>query len=89
MRAKRILIVVLTLVVAWCGLSVEPAFADKDYDLPYFIDVDITNQIVTIYNTEDGSVARQMLCSTGTVGHETPTGVYYLPANTRDDERSE
>ena len=89
MRAKRILIVVLTLVVAWCGLSVEPAFADKDYDLPYFIDVDITNQIVTIYNTADGSVARQMLCSTGTVGHETPTGVYYLPANTRDDERSE
>ena len=51
MRAKRILIIVLTLVVAWYGLSVEPAFADDGYDLPYFIDVDITNQIVTIYNT--------------------------------------
>ena len=89
MRAKRILIVALTLVVAWCGLYVEPAFADKSYDMPYFIDVDLTNQIVTIYNTADGSVARQMLCSTGTVGHETPKGVYYLPAKTRDDERSE
>lgn len=87
MRAKRFLIVLLTLVVAWCGLYVEPAFAE--YDLPYFIDVDLTNQIVTVYNTEDGSVARQMLCSTGNVGHETPTGVYYLPAKDRDDERSE
>ena len=87
MRAKRFLIVVLTLVVAWCGLYVEPALAE--YDQPYFIDVDLTNQIVTVYNTADGSVARQMLCSTGTVGHETPTGVYYLPAKDRDDERSE
>ena len=86
MRAKRILIVVLTLVVAWCGLYVEPAFAA--YSLPYFIDVDLTNQIVTIYNTSDGSIARQMLCSTGTVGHETPIGVYYLPAKDRSDERS-
>ena len=83
MRAKRFLIVVLTLVVAWCGLYVEPALAE--YDQPYFIDVDLTNQIVTVYNTADGSVARQMLCSTGTVGHETPTGVYYLPAKDRDD----
>ena len=87
MRAKRFLIVVLTLVVAWCGLYVEPAFAA--YSLPYFIDVDLTNQIVTIYNTSDGSIARQMLCSTGTVGHETPIGVYYLPAKDRSDERSE
>ena len=87
MRAKRFLIVVLTMVVAWCGLYVEPAFAA--YDLPYYIEVDLTNQIVTIYNTSDNTVARQMLCSTGASGHETPKGVYYLPPKDRSDERSE
>lgn len=87
MRAKRFLMAVLALLVALCGLYVEPALAD--YDMPYYIEVDLTNQIVTIYNTSDNTVAYQALSSTGTVGHETIQGVYYLPAKTRDDERSE
>ena len=43
---KSILIVVLTLVIGLCGLGVEAAFAS--YKRPYYIEVDLTNQIVTI-----------------------------------------
>lgn len=63
--------------------------AQAEYDKPYYIEVDVTNQIVTIYNTADQSIARQMLCSSGAPGHETIEGVYYLPAIDRSDERSE
>ena len=68
-------------------IGAMPALAE--YNKPYYIDVDLTNQIVTIYNTSDGSIARQMLCSSGAEGHETIQGVYYLPATDRSDERAE
>lgn len=68
-------------------IGAMPAFAA--YDKPYYIDVDLTNQIVTIYNTSDGSIARQMLCSSGAEGHETIQGVFYLPYTDRHDERAQ
>ena len=86
MRFKRILSLMLIIILAWTCLGTS---ALAEYDKPYYIDVDITNQIVTVYNTADNTVAMQSLCSTGTVGHETPQGVFYLPAKDRDDERSE
>lgn len=82
---KRILIVALTLVMGLCGLGVENALAA--YDRPYYIEVDLTNQIVTIYNTRDNSIARQMLCSSGE-NDSTPEGTYYLPAKKYSDERT-
>lgn len=87
MSVKKIPILARVLIVLLCCITAVPALAE--YDKPYYIDVDLTNQIITVYNTEDNSVAMQCLCSSGTVGHETPKGVYYLPAKTRDDERSE
>ena len=87
MRLKRFLVAALTLVVAWCGLGIGSASA-ASYKMPYYIDVDVTNQIVTVYNTKDGSIARQMLCSTG-MNSLTPTGVWYMPAKERSDERTE
>ena len=60
----------------------------------YSIEVDITNQIVTVYYANDISptgIVRQMICSTGMATSEddtTPTGEYKL--NQRyDNERSE
>ena len=86
MRFKKFLIAMLALVVACCGLGIVPALAE--YNLPYYIVVDLTNQIVTVYNTKDGSIARQMLCSAGQ-NDATPTGTWYMPAKERSDERSE
>ena len=67
---------VLLLVALMAGVC-APAQA-ADYTNPYYIDVDITNQIVTVYNTADDTVARQMICSTG-VRNSTPKGTFYLP----------
>ena len=86
MRLKRYLVAAFALVVALCGLGIDPALAA--YDMPYYIELDLTNQLVTIYNTKDDSIARQFLCSTGK-NNATPTGVWYLPQKTLDDERRE
>ena len=76
-----------TLLVILILMSAVPAMAA--YNKPYYIEVDLTNQIVTVYNTDDNSIARQMLSSTGAVGHETIQGTYYLPTKDRPDERAE
>ena len=83
MQLKKCLAVLLILASL---LSATPALAA--YNMPYYVDVDLTNQIVTIYNTSDNSIHRQMLCSAGT-GDKTPTGTYYMPNKDRDDERTE
>ena len=80
---KRWLVAALTLL-----LVLSPLSALADYDMPYYIGVDITNQIVTIYRTADGAIVRQMACSTG-IEDNTPLGVFDLPAKRRDSERSE
>lgn len=85
MSLKRILVALLVLVLMLSALSV-PAMAE--YSMPYYIEVDLTNQIVTIFNTKDNTIARQMLCSAGT-GTRTPTGEWIMPAKERSDERSE
>ena len=81
---KRILTSILALVVMLTGC----ALADDDYGMPYYIEVDITNQIVTVYNTSDDSIARQMLTSSGMNGC-TPLGTFHLTEKGRASERSE
>ena len=61
--------------------------SDK-YDMPYYIIVDVTNQITTVYDTSDDHVVRQMICSTGR--HDaTPLGQFIMPAQQRTRERGE
>lgn len=82
---KKILsacLVFLTLILVMLPLdSANAAILDGntskvDYDNTdpgrYKIDIDLTNQILTVYDTASGSVAMQGLCSTGT--KKTPTG---------------
>lgn len=84
MSLKKTLAVLIVFVLMLSALPV-PAMA---YSMPYYIEVDLTNQIVTIFNTADNTIARQMLCSAG-VGNKTPTGEWLMPAKERDDERTE
>ncbi len=87
MGIKRFLLLVLALVFALCDLAAAPASA-ATYDRPYYIELDLTNQIVTIYNTKDKSIARQMLCSAG-MNDATITGVWYMPERQNSMERKE
>ena len=83
MQIRRILAALLCLML--CLLTL-PAYAAED--MPYTIEVDIANQIVTVYSTKDGSIVRQMLCSSGMNGC-TPIGTFHLTAKGRASERTE
>lgn len=62
--------------------------ARAEYDMPYYIEVDIKNQITTVYRTSDDAVVYQAICTTGTDEFYTPSGTFYLPKPT-DTEREE
>ena len=85
-KVKKFLLIVLATLFTLCDLAVAPASAA--YSMPYYIEVDLTNQIVTIYNTADKSIARQCLCSTG-MNDATITGVWYMPERENSMERKE
>ena len=58
----------------------------------YYITVDVTNQIVTVYdasNVSDSGIVRQMICTTGKAATPTPIGTFSLPAKSRASERTE
>ena len=57
----------------------------EDYDLPYYILVDLENQIVTVYDTATDAVVRQMLCSSGR--NITPVGTFIMPRGRTDRDR--
>lgn len=83
MRIKRMIAALLAAVLLG---GCAPALAA--YNMPYYIGVDLTNQIVTIYNTSDNTIARQMLCSSG-INDSTPEGTFYMPEKGRVNERRE
>ena len=79
MRMSRYRINRVLLALALIAALVCPgASAQSKYEKPYYIMVDLTNQVVTVYNTADDTIARQMICSTG-LQDTTPRGTYYLP----------
>lgn len=77
---KRCLAVLLALCAALCAM-LAPACAAPES--PYRIEVDLANQITTIYRCSDDAVVRQMICSTG-VGESTPRGVFHLASRPAD-----
>ncbi len=59
---------------------------------PYYVEVDLTNQIVTVYdngNVSESGIVRQMICSSGKASTPTPKGTFTLPKKSRASERSE
>ena len=68
------------------GLPLGPLSVPPDADT-YRIEVDVTNQITTVFARADGRVVRQMICSTG-LGESTPLGDFRLEPS-RDNDRSE
>lgn len=57
----------------------------------YEIEVDLTNQIVTVYHGSGratGDIVRQMICSSGTEDN-TPRGAFIMPENQKENEREE
>lgn len=92
MHFRRLMAWMLALVL----LAAIPAFAEEaatetpepEYSLPYRIDVDIANQIVTVYDAKDDAIVRQMICSTG-YGNGTPRGTFHMSEPKYPAERQE
>jgi len=86
-RITAIFMVLCLLVV-----SVPEFLPGAEAAAKYYITVDLTNQIVTVYengNTTNSGIVRQMICSSGKAGTKTPTGTYTLPKKVYSSERTE
>jgi len=76
---RRAMLLALALIFA-----ALPALAED-----YYIEVDITSQIVTIFLLEDDQparIVRQMVCSTG---DDTPEGIFLMPADQKKTDRGD
>ncbi len=90
MRNKRILCLLTLICLTVTALPIMGATALAS--AKYYITVDITNQIVTVYhngNTSESGIVRQMICSTGRNATPTPTGTYSLPSKKYAQDRTE
>lgn len=85
MRAVKYvsLFVIAVLMLTWLPVS---ALA---YSMPYYIKVDLTNNITTVFSSLDDSIVRQMICSSGTAKYQSPTGTYIMPQKRKSTERSD
>ena len=90
MRFKRMICALLLVCLAAALLPAPRTGAQAAS--PYYVEVDLTNQIVTVYDngdmTEDG-IVRQMICSSGKSSTPTPRGTFTLPKKSRASERTE
>ena len=89
MLFKRRALIALILILFLGALSpLGTAFAGRG-DSPYRVEVDLVNQIVTVFtNDDDETIVLQCLCSSG-ADDATPTGNFKMPPKKRDGERSE
>ena len=71
--------------------TATPVPTAEPHACEYEIEVDLTNQIVTVYRGSGratGDIVRQMICSSGTEDN-TPRGTFVMPENQKEDEREE
>lgn len=87
MKLRKIALFIVALMMAFTALPVLNPSA-KAASRPYYIEVDITNQIVTVFRTSDMSIARQMICSTG-LDDTTPIGTFTLPGRVQANDGKE
>ena len=86
MKLRKIMGAVLAALLLVASMPVLEPPALAAYNMPYYIEVDVVNQIVTIYSTSTDVIVRQMICSTGKE-NSTPHGTYYLPRKKEESER--
>ena len=76
--SNRLLRVAVTICAALLiTLSFIPCVAQSADADTYCVEVDVTNQITTVYRADDRRIVRQMLCSTG-MNDYTPLGTFKM-----------
>lgn len=88
MKLCKTIAAVLAMLLVLVSVPAFDQAARADYHMPYYITVDLTNQIVTIHSTLTDNIVRQFLCSSGDrKKEETPHGTFYLPEKEDQQER--
>jgi len=68
--------------------SASPEKSPEPKSIPYQIEVDVTNQVVTVFGRDESGkysrVVRQMICSTGKPSTPTPLGSFKIPGGPYD-----
>lgn len=77
MKWQKLLAVVMAMLLLFASVP-EPGAQAAGYNMPYYIVVDVSSQIVTVYDTATQQIVRQMICSSGAHDH-TPLGVFTMP----------
>ena len=83
---KRSLLLLLTFCLILCAWSVPGIRAQAASASDYTVEVDINNQITTVYRASDRTIVRQMICSSGK-GGATPRGTFYLQKTRESTDR--
>lgn len=86
MRTLNRVFSLLLLAAILAGVCYVPALAAS----PYYVVVDCYTNIVTVYKTEDNSIVRQMICSSGMYTNErkrSPQGTFTMPVERKNTER--
>ena len=80
--------VFLTCAMLFVALFTVPSAALAASADTYTVEVDVTNQITTVYRSSDRKIVRQMLCSTGMYDY-TPLGTFKMEKPRPDTDRTE
>ncbi|MBR1820127.1 MAG: L,D-transpeptidase family protein [Clostridia bacterium] len=83
-RRINTLLIALCAALALVSVPLRSTLAESAGE--YRIDVDVANQITTVYRRADGAVVRQMICSTG-IGDTTPRGAFTLQTSRSSDRK--
>lgn len=87
-RSLRALCAILAALIVACmapaslatvlpGMTSKVDYTNVDPDR-YIIEIDLTNQVITVYESNDGSIVLRSLCTTGNDENPTGAGVYKL-----------
>ena len=85
-RVLRLAALVLTALL--CASSATPCLAQAADRDTYSVEVDVTNQITTVYRNSDRKIVRQMICSTG-IENYTPLGTFRMEQPRPQTDRQE
>jgi len=87
MSHRLIRLAALACAALWCALS-APCPARAASADTYSVEVDVTNQITTVYRNADRTIVRQMICSTG-IENYTPLGTFQMEQSRPSTDRME
>lgn len=85
---KRSLAIAATLFATTMLAFAPLSSAKASNELTYTVEVDVANQITTVYRNADRSIVRQMICSTG-VRDCTPQGTFKLEKTRESTDRQD